>query len=59
MVAQFFFCCPNTGLNVQGWKPDDREENQDVIVAVLCIACDQKHHVLPEKGKVLGSSDPD
>jgi hypothetical protein len=56
-MAPFLFRCPNTGLRVQGFPPDDEAEGaEDAFVGVTCLACWQLHFVNPKTGKTAGES---
>ncbi len=55
-MASFFFRCPNTGLNVQGWVADDPSSVADQsYVPVTCSACTRVHLVNPKTGRVLAA----
>jgi hypothetical protein len=57
-MPPFLYCCPNTGLNVQGWVADDPSEGEaEIYEAVICTVCTRVHLVNPKTGKVLGVDD--
>jgi hypothetical protein len=57
-MPPFIYSCPNTGLRVQGWAPDDASEKAgDVFTGVTCLACGLMHFVNPKTGKRVGESD--
>jgi len=51
-MVNFVYCCPATGLNVQGFGyesvPADR------YIAQGCVACGGIHMVNPATGKLVG-----
>jgi hypothetical protein len=54
-MAAFLYRCPNTGLNVQGWSPDEVPDDEpESYESVTCTACAQLHFVNCVTGKVLG-----
>jgi hypothetical protein len=54
-VAPFFYRCPTTGLNVQGWFADDVTAEGETYQTVTCLACQQVHLVNPATNKILGA----
>jgi hypothetical protein len=57
-MPDFFYCCPNVGLNVQRWIADDPTERDDqTYEAITCTACTRMHLVNPKSGKMLGEDD--
>jgi hypothetical protein len=57
-MATFVYRCPTTGMNVQGWLPDDESVDEgEVYEAVTCLACTQPHLVNRFTGRVLGGDE--
>jgi hypothetical protein len=55
-MAAFTFHCPDTGLIVEDWIPDDPTgDKADTYECVICTACMGAHWVNPKTGKVLGA----
>jgi hypothetical protein len=54
MMATFLYRCPNTGLQVQGYTPEQISDDDSPYETVTCLACQQVHLVRPGSGKVLG-----
>jgi hypothetical protein len=55
-MATFLYRCPNTGLRVQGYTPE-QTSHDDAWEAVTCIACQRVHLVNPTTGKVMGEEE--
>lgn len=54
MSRSVIFCCPTTGLNVQGLLPAETPENGgNLYLAVSCLACGQSHLMNAVTGKLL------
>jgi hypothetical protein len=54
-MTPFFYRCPNTGVQLQGWAADDGAENaKEIYEGNHCPVCDKLHFVNPQTGKVLG-----
>lgn len=57
-MPTFLFRCPNTGLRVQGYSPeqtaDAGDDHLDEYLPVTCHACSRVHLVSPATGKVVG-----
>jgi len=57
-MATFLYCCPTSGLRVQGWIADDpMEDRVERFEAVTRLACTRVHIVNPKTGKLLGEDD--
>jgi hypothetical protein len=54
-MGGFVYRCPNTGLRVQGWVVDERDNES--YEAVTCTICARVHLVNPKTGKVLAERD--
>jgi hypothetical protein len=55
MARPFLFCCPVTGMNVQGYseakkKPSDGMRHYE---GVHCTACRSVHIINPETGRLM------
>jgi hypothetical protein len=53
-MAMFVFRCPNTGLHVQGWSPDEIPVEPNTFETITCTACGQLRFVSPATGRALG-----
>jgi hypothetical protein len=57
-MAPFLFRCPNTGLNVQGWRAEAVEDGDaESYESVNCLACQQLHLVNSKTEKTLGADE--
>jgi hypothetical protein len=54
MSRTFFYRCPNTGLNVQGWSTDEATDEDDTYQSFQCVACTWVHLINPKTRKLLG-----
>jgi hypothetical protein len=54
-MANLIYRCPQTGMNVQAWMPEDEQtEGEQVYKALLCSACTRLHFIHKLTGKLLG-----
>jgi hypothetical protein len=52
-MLTFLYRCPNIGLRVQGFAPDETSDD-DTFAPLTCTACERVHMVNPKTEKVLG-----
>lgn len=59
MARPFLYCCPVTGMNVQGLTYDDAppEDEKNRLEMVQCLACGKFHLVDPSKGPLPPAGD--
>jgi hypothetical protein len=54
-MGAFLFKCPTTGHNVQAFRVEDQDsDNESSYHSMECLACGQVHFVNPVTRKVLG-----
>jgi hypothetical protein len=59
MGRPFLYCCPITGMNVQGLASDDAPSEVETsrLEMVQCLACGGFHLIDPSKGTLPPADD--
>ncbi len=57
-MPAFQYCCPTSGLDVQGWIADaPTDEDAARFDAVTCVVCGRLHLVCAKTGKLMEDDD--
>ena len=57
VLAAFFYRCPNTNHQVQGFTAEEVSDDPNTYESLTCLACQRVHLVNLTTGKVLGADE--